>query len=207
MTFTWDMIKRIEFLEVQEHDVEYDEHYTVLEARFYLNTTTEETIKLLDSSGMYPLIQSRLDYINGDWRTPEVLADAELVAEILEEIEEYKLEDTVNFTAFGKHGGRNGEYHLEGGYILFRNYSFHHYFQHAFDWMPDEMRDIIYHYKNSKAKIGVYIEDGVEYPVTCGMIDGGFMYPQSAIDELFQGSIGKYLKEEAAKIESPTQKD
>lgn len=96
--------------------------------------------------------------------------------------------------------------------ITYFGYSFHHFFQHMFDWFPRDLDGLLHSGTNRRLRLG-YFHDGDEtIPVSRGMVSYGFMHPQKAIDDEYQNSITKFihkmaLDEQQWAIEAPEEPD
>ena len=81
--------------------------------------------------------------------------------------------------------------------IEYSGYSFHHFFQHMFDWLPRRLNNILLRFDNRELEIARYIDDDTNIPISRGMISRGFgISSQKYIDEVYQNSIKKFLVEQ-----------
>lgn len=83
--------------------------------------------------------------------------------------------------------------------IIFQRASFHHFFQHAFEWFPIELNNRLLDMDIRRNEIARYIDDDTNIPVSRQMISRGFsISSQTYIDEKYNGSIKAFLLEENA---------
>ena len=78
--------------------------------------------------------------------------------------------------------------------ITYSGYSFHHFFQHMFDWLPRDLDRALHSLDNRRLTIATFIDGDLSIPVSRGMISSGFMiHSQKTIDDDWQNSIKKWF--------------
>ena len=78
--------------------------------------------------------------------------------------------------------------------IVYSGYSFHHFFQHMFDWLPSKLDRALHSLNNRRIPIATFKDEDGEIPVSRGMISSGFMiHSQKEIEDVWDNSIKKWF--------------